>query len=102
MGIATAADQFELPADVSLVPVRDRVVCPLMVMPLVVSRTCSATDRAGIETVLFPAANISEFEAQPPTLRRRGRRVPCHTVEELFREGLVDADSHPLSLARSN
>ena len=60
-----------------------------------------AAVRAGIKTVLFPAANISELEALPPTLRRRVRLVPCHTVEELFLEGLVDADSHPLSLARS-
>ncbi len=42
MSSASSQDDFELPATLPLVPVRDRVVCPFMIVPLVVSRKASA------------------------------------------------------------
>ena len=54
--------------------------------------------RAGVHTLLFPSANLSEVEALPGNLRRRLRLVPCHTVDDLFREALVGV-RFPLTLA---
>ena len=48
-----------------------------------------AAMRAGITTLLVPAANLPEVEALPASLRRRLRVVPCSTVDDLFHEALV-------------
>jgi ATP-dependent Lon protease len=47
-----------------------------------------AADRAGIRTVLLPAANEADLAELPPHVRRRLRIVPCRTVDDVFREAL--------------
>ncbi len=47
-----------------------------------------AADRAGIRTVLLPAANEADLAELPPHVRRRLRIVHCRTVDDVFREAL--------------
>jgi len=57
-----------------------------------------AAVRAGVHTLLFPAANAREIEALPGGIRRRLRVIPCRTVDDLFREALIGV-RRPLTLA---
>ena len=54
-----------------------------------------AAARAGIRTVLVPAANGPDIAELPTNLRRKLRIVPCRHVEDVFREALAN----PITLA---
>jgi ATP-dependent Lon protease len=48
-----------------------------------------AAARAGIRTVLVPAANEADLVELPANVRRRLRIVPCRTIDDVFREALT-------------
>jgi ATP-dependent Lon protease len=50
-----------------------------------------AAVRAGVRTVLLPAANAADLADIPAPLRRKVRLVPCREVDDVFREALVPA-----------
>ena len=48
-----------------------------------------AAARAGIRTVLLPAANEADLADLPANVRRRLRIVPCRMIDDVFREALT-------------
>ncbi|MSP71971.1 MAG: endopeptidase La [Myxococcales bacterium] len=54
-----------------------------------------AAVRAGMKTVLLPAANEPDLADLPPNIRKKVRLVLCRHVEDVFREALVENEPTP-------